>query len=111
MIDYCCFASSLEGRICESTTHLHEFFEDEVTFSTDDKGHIRYVAPVAPGFGKFKPPALRQWVFPEGSGWHDPVRVLGLTDCTPEVTACIEGLKAKAVTAIAEDKARAEAVL
>ena len=43
MIDYCCFASSLEGRICESTTHLHEFFEDEVTFSTDERGHIRYV--------------------------------------------------------------------
>jgi hypothetical protein len=43
MIDYCCFASTLEGRICESTTHLHEFFEDEVTFSQDDRGHIRYV--------------------------------------------------------------------
>lgn len=43
MIDYCCFASTLEGRICESTTHLHEFFEDEVTFSQDERGHIRYV--------------------------------------------------------------------
>jgi hypothetical protein len=43
MIDYCCFASTLEGRICESTTHLHEFFEDEVTFSKDERGHIRYV--------------------------------------------------------------------
>ena len=37
MIDYCCFASSLEGRICESTTHLHQFFEDaDPMFRTDD---------------------------------------------------------------------------
>ena len=37
MIDYCCFASSLEGRICESTTHLHQFFEDaDPMFRKDD---------------------------------------------------------------------------
>jgi hypothetical protein len=34
-----------------------------------------------------------------------------LTDCTPEVEATLEGLKAKATTAMADDKARAEAVL
>lgn len=68
-------------------------------------------APKAPGFGKFKPPSLRQWVFPEGSGWHDPAKVLGLTECSEEVGAILEGLKAKAVKALEDDKARAEAVL
>ena len=63
------------------------------------------------GFAKFKPPALRQWVFPEGSGWHDPAKVLGLSDCSEEVTATLEGLKSKAVQALADDKRRAETVL
>ena len=63
------------------------------------------------GFAKFKPPALRQWVFPEGSGWHDPAKVLGLTDCSEEVTATLEGLKSKAVQALEDDKRRAETVL
>jgi L-fuconate dehydratase len=46
MIDYVCFAKELKGRVCESTTHLHEFFEDEVKFAKDASGAVRYVAPV-----------------------------------------------------------------
>jgi hypothetical protein len=68
-------------------------------------------APKAIGFAKFKPPALRQWVFPEGSGWHDPAKVLGLAECSEEVAATLEGLKAKAVQALEDDKRRAEEVL
>lgn len=54
---------------------------------------------------------MRQWVFPEGSGWHDPAKVLGLTECSEELTATLEGLKAKATKALGDDKSRAEAVL
>eukprot|EP01045_Picozoa_sp_COSAG04_P045031 COSAG04_NODE_15577_length_527_cov_1.184579_1_plen_120_part_00 len=99
-------------------------------------GAIRYIAPVAPGFAKFKPPSLRQWAFPEGSGWAgepqptasplprfpgtraltdcvaaDPGKVLGLTDCEPELAATLESLQAKAAEAMAADRKRAEAVL
>ena len=54
---------------------------------------------------------MRQWVFPEGSGWHDPAKVLGLTDCSEELTATLDSLKAKATKALEDDKRRAEAVL
>ncbi|KAH8048627.1 L-fuconate dehydratase [Aureococcus anophagefferens] len=54
MIDYVCFSGDLEGRVCESTTHLHEFFEDPVAFAPGPDGAVRYVAPKAPGFAKFE---------------------------------------------------------
>ena len=54
---------------------------------------------------------MRQWVFPEGSGWHDPAKVLGLSECSEELTATLDGLKAKATKALEDDKQRAEAVL
>merc|ERR1712048_861412 len=69
MIDYICFSGSLEGRVCESTTHLHEFFEDEVTFRTEGKKYC-YVAPRVPGFAKFHESALDEWVWPHGTCWR-----------------------------------------
>ena len=59
---------ALAGRICESTTHLHEFFEDEVTFR-GGAGDMLYVAPTAEGFAKF----------PTGPGLTDPFWVYMLT--------------------------------
>lgn len=111
MIDYCCFAKELKGRICESTTHLHEFFEDEVAFQTDKSGHIRYAAPVAPGFAKFKPSALDVWCFPEGEGWSEPAKVLGISEPTPALDTVLKGLAAKAASAAASERAHAEEVL
>jgi len=97
MIDYCCFSGSLEGRVCESTTHLHEFFEDPVDFQTvDDK--YRYIAPVAPGYAKFRPESLREWSFPFGSCWADEAAV-GTK------------LKNKAESYIADEVQRAQAVI
>lgn len=43
MIDYVCFSGSLEGRVCESTTHLHEFFDDAVDFKAMPDNTIRSV--------------------------------------------------------------------
>ena len=65
----------IEGRICESTTHLHEFFEDPVDFQGQDSGQMMYKAPVAPGYAKFHTEALTQWVWPHGSGWADESKV------------------------------------
>ena len=87
MIDYVVFSGSLEGRICESTTHLHEFFEDPVDFRAMDDNTIRYIAPVGPGFAKFVPSALTDWVFPHGDSWADEA-------------ACGPALHAKAKEAI-----------
>jgi hypothetical protein len=74
MIDYVCFAGTLEGRICESTTHLHEFFEDPVTF-TGGNGDMMYDAPGFPGFAKFHDSALGEWVWPHGTGWANEAHV------------------------------------
>ena len=41
----------------------------------------------------------------------DPGKVLGLTDCEPELAATLESLQAKAAEAMAADRKRAEAVL
>lgn len=71
MIDYCCFAGSLDGRVCESTTHLHEFFEDPVDFKPMADNTLRYIAPKAPGFARFLPAAVGQWEFPFGSCWSN----------------------------------------
>ena len=65
---------ALAGRICESTTHLHEFFEDEVTFR-GGAGDMLYVAPTAEGFAKFHDSALGEWVWPHGTGWANEEHV------------------------------------
>ena len=75
MIDYCCFSGSLEGRACESTTHLRDFFEDPVDFQRLPGGSLRYLAPKAPGFAKFLPSSLEEWEFPRGSAWGDASEV------------------------------------
>jgi len=72
MIDYVVFAGDLTGRICESTTHLHEFFEDPVDFKPMPDNTIRYIAPKAPGFAKMVSTSVGEWVFPHGTSWADP---------------------------------------
>jgi len=76
MIDYVCFSGSLDGRVCESTTHLHEFFEDKVDFNMvphkDGKGDTpAYKAPVGLGYAKFHEKDLEEWTYPFGSSWQD----------------------------------------
>jgi L-fuconate dehydratase len=97
MIDYCCFSASLEGRICESTTHLHEFFEDPVDFQ-GGAGSLMYKAPVLPGFAKLHAEALTEWVWPHGTGWNDESKVGAK-------------LKARAEAAQAQERAIARATL
>ena len=98
MIDYCCFSADLTGRICESTTHLHEFFEDPVDFQGQDAGNMMYRAPVAAGFARIHDSALTEWVWPHGSGWRDEGQVGA-------------ALRARSQEAIEAEIARAKAIL
>merc|ERR1719265_2755981 len=75
MIDFIVFSGSMEGRVCESTTHLHEFFEDPVSFEHAADGRLSYVAPKVPGFAKFLDSALSEWVWPHGTCWRDETKV------------------------------------
>ena len=98
MIDYVCFSGSLEGRVCESTTHLHEFFEDEVAFSTDAAGALNYVAPRAAGFAKFHDAALADWAFPHGACWGDAAKCGPALYAKARAAVEAEGRAAAAVT-------------
>jgi L-fuconate dehydratase len=94
MIDYCVFSGSLEGRVCESTTHLHEFFEDAVDFKSFPDQSIRYIAAKAPGFAKFLPSALTDWDFPFGKSWNDEKAVGPKLKKKAEEEMVKQGLKA-----------------
>jgi L-fuconate dehydratase len=93
MIDYCVFSGSLEGRVCESTTHLHEFFFDPVDFKQTNKS-LRYVAASAPGFAKFLPSALADWQFPFGKSWNDEKAVGPKLKKRAQEAVAEEGLRA-----------------
>jgi len=49
----------------ESTTHLHEFFEDTEDFIVN--GHYR--APAAPGYCKMTAAAIAEYSYPNGTLW------------------------------------------
>lgn len=97
MIDYVCFSGTLEGRVCESTTHLHEFFHDPVAFRTLPDKTIRYIAPCEPGFAKFLPHALAEWHFPHGSSWTDEAKCGAQLYAKAREAVVQEGLKAAMV--------------
>jgi|TARA_B110000208_G_scaffold61587_2_gene79978 L-fuconate dehydratase len=69
MIDYVCVngnpLSENVQRMSESTTHLHEFFEDTEDFIVN--GHYR--APSAPGYARMTRAAIEEYAYPNGSLW------------------------------------------
>ena len=113
MIDYVCFSGDLEGRVCESTTHLHEFFEDPVAFAPGPDGAVRYVAPKAPGFAKFEAKSAGAWAFPHGDSWRDAAAVGAKLHARARAAARAEGDKAATVSedTLAEIDPRAVYVL
>jgi L-fuconate dehydratase len=62
IFDYISVAGTLEDRICESTTHLHEHFYDPVRVEGG-----RYLAPLEPGYGTMKRASMFDYEFPNGS--------------------------------------------
>jgi len=98
MIDYVCFSTSLEGRVCESTTHLHEFFHDPVEFRSMSDSTLRYIAPKLPGFAQFLPSALDDWAFPHGKSWSDEAACGAVLHAKARAAIVKEGEQAAAVT-------------
>lgn len=65
MIDYICISGSLENRVAEFVSHLHEHFENP---SVVRNGH--YTVPEAPGYGiTMKRASLAEFEHPDGPVW------------------------------------------
>lgn len=65
MIDYICISGSLENRVAEFVSHLHEHFENP---SVVRNGH--YTVPEAPGYGiTMKRASLEEFEHPDGPVW------------------------------------------
>lgn len=64
MIDYILVSGSLEDRVCESTSHLHEHFYDPVDVSGGT-----YKVPTRPGYAEMKTESMDEYEFPTGSLW------------------------------------------
>jgi len=64
MIDYIIISGTLEDRVCESTSHLHEHFYDPV----DVSGGTYKVATRA-GYAEMKRESMDEFGFPTGSLW------------------------------------------
>jgi L-fuconate dehydratase len=58
-------SSDRTGRVCESTTHLHEHFFDTERFLVN--GH--YQAPKAPGYANMRPESIAEYTYPTGAKW------------------------------------------
>lgn len=64
-IDYLCVSGSLDGRMAEYTTHLHEQFVSPIRVTNG-----RYVLPRDPGFGaELRQESLRIHEYPNGPAW------------------------------------------
>ncbi len=65
MIDYICISGSLDNRVAEFVSHLHEHFENP---SVVRNGH--YTVPEAPGYGiTMKRASLEEFEHPTGPVW------------------------------------------
>ena len=61
IFDYIAVSGTLEDRICESTTHLHEHFYDPVVVKDG-----RYMAPLEAGYATMKRGSIAEYEFPIG---------------------------------------------
>jgi len=64
MIDFIVFSGSLENRVCESTSHLHEHFFDPVVLENG-----RYRAALEPGYATMRDGSIDAFTFPTGKVW------------------------------------------
>lgn len=66
IFDYIGVSGTLENRMIEYTSELHENFLDPVIVKT---GH--YMPPTQPGFGiQMKPESLDKYEYPNGAAWQ-----------------------------------------
>ncbi|MBI5432451.1 MAG: L-fuconate dehydratase [Planctomycetes bacterium] len=65
MIDYACISASLDDRVAEFVSHLHEHFENP---SVVEDGC--YLPPLEPGYGiTMKRESLARFAYPDGPAW------------------------------------------
>lgn len=65
LVDYICISGSLDDRVAEYVSHLHEHFENPSVVRGG-----RYTAPLAPGYGiTMKRASLETFAFPNGPLW------------------------------------------
>jgi L-fuconate dehydratase len=62
IFDYIAVAGTLEDRVCESTSHLHEHFYDPVVISPQGT----YMAAKDPGYATMKRSSIDEFEFPNG---------------------------------------------
>ncbi len=66
MLDYVCVSATMNNRIAEYVTHLHEHFVDPWVAKNG-----AYTLPTASGYGiTMKPESLAAFAFPEGPEWR-----------------------------------------
>jgi L-fuconate dehydratase len=66
IFDYICVSGTLENRLLEYVSHLHENFLDPVKIHN---GH--YMPPTKPGFSiQMKPESLDKYEYPNGKAWQ-----------------------------------------
>ncbi|MFO0985662.1 MAG: enolase C-terminal domain-like protein, partial [Planctomycetota bacterium] len=66
MIDDIAIAGSLEQRLCEYTSHLHQHFVDAIRIAGG-----RYLPPLAPGYSiQMRRESLDEHEFPGGKAWR-----------------------------------------
>ena len=67
LVDYICISGSLDDRVAEYVSHLHEHFENPSVVRNG-----RYRAPTAPGYGiTMKRESLAAHAFPHGAVWAE----------------------------------------
>lgn len=67
IIDYLCVSGSLENRVTEYVSHLHEHFVDPCVVQG-----CHYVAPRTPGYSaRIRDASLEQYEFPRGRAWAE----------------------------------------
>lgn len=65
LVDYICISGSLDNRVAEYVSHLHEHFEHPATVRGG-----RYTTPTAAGYGiTMKAHSLEKFAFPDGPVW------------------------------------------
>jgi L-fuconate dehydratase len=69
MIDYIVVAGSLENRVCESTSHLHEHFKEVIDISGGT-----YKVPTQAGYAEMIPASMDEFEYPTGTLWAARVK-------------------------------------
>merc|ERR1719474_1998405 len=75
MVDYILVGASMDDRICESTTHLHEHFYDNCTPQQIEQRAV-YTVPTRVGYIEMKPESINRYLWPGGDVWDTSTKTI-----------------------------------